>query len=118
MSFATADTKVVIIGNHAETWESVAEEQKYELKQVLQELMVNMKKHSRAGAVAVKFISEEGMLKIVYSDNGLGMPAGTIFGNGLRNTGNRIKSMGGSISFDAGAGGGLTIQIQMPVVPK
>lgn len=118
MSFATADTKVVIIGNHAETWESVAEEQKYELKQVLQELMVNMKKHSRAGTVAVKFISEEGMLKIVYSDNGLGIPAGTIFGNGLRNTGNRIKSMGGSISFDAGAGGGLTIQIQIPVVPK
>lgn len=118
MSFATADTKVVIIGNHAETWETVTNEQKYELKQILQELMVNMKKHSRASAVAIRFSSEEGILRIGYNDNGLGMPDKTVFGNGLRNTGNRIKSIGGSISFDTGAGGGLTIQIQIPAVLK
>lgn len=116
MSFATADTKVVIVGNHVNTWESVTEEHKYELKQVLQELMVNMKKHSRASAVAIRFSMEDGILKIAYSDNGLGISAETVFGNGLTNTGNRIKSMGGSISFDAGAVGGLTIQIQIPAV--
>jgi tetratricopeptide (TPR) repeat protein len=118
MSFATADTKVVIVGNNAETWQLVAEEHKYELKQVLQELMVNMKKHSRATTVAIKFSTEVGVLKVGYSDNGQGMPAETVFGNGLRNTGNRIKSMGGSISFDVGAEGGLTIQIQIPAVPN
>src|SRR5690606_35015176 len=54
-SFASPNTKVSIVGNEDELWNEVNEEVKTELEQVLQELMINMKKHSEAGNVLVRF---------------------------------------------------------------
>lgn len=114
-SFASAQTKVIIIGNTPEFWNRVKALDKYELKQILQELMVNMKKHSHANQVALRFEqAEENVLKIHYTDNGIGIPEGKIFGNGLRNTGNRIEQIGGHITFAKGVEGGLKILILFP----
>ncbi|WP_411273123.1 tetratricopeptide repeat protein [Daejeonella sp.] len=113
MSFATDEIKIGIVGNSGETWEYVSPEAKVELKHVLQELMVNMKKHSRANAVAVRFRNEDDQLNVWYTDNGVGCPEEVVFANGLTNTGNRIKSLGGTLSFEASTGG-LSIHIQIP----
>jgi signal transduction histidine kinase len=113
-SFATDDIKVVLVGNSKELWQKVDNVYKVELKYILQELMVNMQKHSQADNVVIKFALKGGRCHISYFDNGIGIPNGTPQKNGLRNTGNRIKWIGGQITFDADAGKGLQIQITFP----
>jgi len=115
MSFATPDTRVVIVGNTSELWAELNQDAKSNLYYVLQELMVNMTKHSEASSVAIRFERKADNIKVFYTDNGAGLPEGAIFKNGLTNTGNRIKSIHGSITFGEGTTGGLNVQIQFPV---
>lgn len=114
-SFATDNVKVLIVGNDAELWKSVNVNTKYELTQVLQELMVNMKRHSQANNALVKFEIQHQKLNIAYKDNGIGLPKTPKFNNGLRNTGNRINGIGGTITFDAKVDKGTSIQIVVPL---
>ena len=113
-SFATATTRVLIVGNTKDIWISLGIQAKTELKYVVQELMVNMTKHSGASSVAIRFEKKEDTIMIYYTDNGVGIPDGTKFKNGLTNTGNRINSIGGNITFGKGTTGGLNVQIQIP----
>ena len=110
-SFATDNVKVLIVGNDAELWKSVNVNTKYELTQVLQELMVNMKRHSKANNALVKFEILNQKLYISYKDNGIGLPKTLKFNNGLRNTGNRINGIGGTITFDDKVDRGTSIHI-------
>lgn len=115
MSFSTPDTRVVIVGNTGELWKALNQEDKNDLYYVLQELMVNMTKHSKADSAAIRFERIGDEIKVNYTDNGVGLPQEQVFKNGLTNTGNRIRSMGGSITFGEGTTGGLNVQIQLPV---
>lgn len=114
MSFATENAKVLIAGNTLALWKKVNPEVKYEVEHILQELMVNMKKHSGASNVAVRFEDSADQIKIYYTDNGVGMSDETSFKNGLRNTGNRIDAIHGEITFDIKVEKGLKIQICFP----
>jgi signal transduction histidine kinase len=114
-SFATDNVKVLIVGNDVELWKSVNVNTKYELKQVLQELMVNMKRHSQANNTLVKFEIQHQKLNIAYKDNGIGLPKTLKFNNGLRNTGNRINGIGGTIIFDNEVDKGTLIKITVPL---
>ncbi|MGB8192996.1 MAG: ATP-binding protein [Chitinophagaceae bacterium] len=114
-TFATLTTRVVIVGNQKELWTGISEQVKKELEQVLQELMINMRKHSKAQNVVVKFHHEDGGIKIQYTDDGIGVPATFKFGNGLVNTENRINTIGGRITFDKELHGGLKIDIFFPI---
>jgi len=115
MSFATPDTRVVIVGNTGELWAELNQDAKDNLYYVLQELMVNMTKHSEASSVAIRFERKGDNIKVFYTDNGVGLSKETIFKNGLTNTGNRIKNIHGNITFGQGTTGGLNVQIQFPV---
>ncbi|SER07644.1 tetratricopeptide repeat-containing sensor histidine kinase [Pedobacter rhizosphaerae] len=114
-SFATETTKILLVGNSSVLWQKINSQVKYELAHILQELMVNMKKHSRATSVAVKFEQTNHNITIYYTDNGIGISKGTSFNNGLTNTGNRIKAIKGAINFDTQTEKGLKIQITFPV---
>lgn len=115
-SFATETTKVVVyMGNTKELWKKVSTEAKYELEHVLQELMVNMSKHSKANNVAVRFEHKDNYLNVYYADNGIGISEKTQFNNGLTNTGNRMNNIHGEIIFDTKAEKGLKIKISFPV---
>lgn len=115
VSFASLETKVLIVGNTDDIWNILPEQDKYEIKQVLQELMVNMRKHSQASSVAIRFERKVNEISIYYTDNGIGIAEGILFKNGLTNTGNRINSIGGNINFGTGTTGGLNIQLHIPV---
>jgi len=115
-SFATNSTKVIIAGNDPEVWEDVSSQARQELAHILQELMVNMRKHSQASHVAVRFDRRGSQLMVYYTDNGAGVPEGMKYGNGLTNTGNRIESLKGVITFDSTVQKGLKIQISFPVL--
>lgn len=115
--FASETTRVVIVGNEPEYWENLHPAAKQNLEQVLQELMVNMRKHSKASLVVVKFEKDHQTLKIKYTDDGIGLPEASKFGNGLKNTENRILQLNGHISFGQHQPTGLTIEIHLPFAP-
>ncbi|SDS16309.1 Tetratricopeptide repeat-containing protein [Mucilaginibacter mallensis] len=115
ITFATDETKILLVGNSNELWRKVNTVNRYELKYILQELMVNMQKHSQARNVVVKFEELEGHCRITYIDDGIGMPDSAVRKNGLTNTGNRIKAMKGTFIFGSGPVQGLEIQISFPI---
>jgi len=114
-SFVTENRKVIIAGNDAEQWEGVTAHIKHEVHHVLQELMVNMRKHSQATDVVIRFDWSPGVLRIFYSDNGVGMPESQVKGNGLTSTGNRISNLDGKITFVNNAGKGLKVEVSIPI---
>jgi signal transduction histidine kinase len=116
LSFATDQTKVVLAGNDEAFWVKASVLVKHELEHVLQELMVNMKKHSSASNVVVRFENGGSRHQIVYRDDGVGFSDGFRRKNGLNNTGNRIKTIGGELIFDGKSGKGLQIEISFPIV--
>lgn len=114
-SFAADQRLVLIAGNDPEQWEDVGKRVKDEVKHVLQELMVNMKKHSQAERVIIRFEKSDQQLMIFYKDNGVGMPAEKSGGKGLANTVSRIESLGGNIIFASEPGEGLSITTSIPL---
>ena len=110
------NAKLIIRGENSIAWKNLSSEKKIVIYRVLQELMVNMKKHSAASFVAIIFSKEEKFLKINYSDNGQGCELSAIkSGNGLRNVENRIFSVNGTITFETEEGKGLKSEILIPV---
>jgi signal transduction histidine kinase len=113
-SFASEKTKILISGNSNKNWEQVSIQQRLEVLQMLQELMVNMKKHSEASRVALRFEQQKKQFNLHYKDNGKGLPANYKMGNGLTNTGNRINGLAGMFTFGNHQTGGLEIDIHFP----
>jgi tetratricopeptide (TPR) repeat protein len=114
-AFADPETRVSIVGNEEDLWAKIGSTAKTEVELVMQELMTNMRKHSGARNVLVRFEHQGDQINIRYSDDGTGFPPDTPFGNGLTSTGNRIKSISGRIIFDNNTPRGLKIEIQFPI---
>ncbi len=112
-SYHSEETELFILGNEEPTWSAIPPSARTELYYILQELMINMKKHSKAGSVVIKFLTGLTSLKITYQDDGIGMPE-VKFKNGLKSTENRIKNIKGTISFDTTTEKGLFIEINCP----
>jgi signal transduction histidine kinase len=114
--YGTSDRRISIVGIDAEQWVDVSKRIKEEIKHVLQELMVNMKKHSGAERVVVRIEKSDQQLKIFYKDNGVGLPAERPQGKGMANTVSRIESLGGGIIFVSEPGEGLSITVNIPLI--
>lgn len=114
-SFGSEHIKVAIFGNGAGIWEQVDAHIRHEIEHILQELMVNMKKHSQAHAVMIKFRQQDSRVHVLYSDDGIGISPQVSYGNGLRSTGNRIERNGGEITFEHPEKG-VKIHISFPTV--
>jgi len=112
--FNNATVKTFTAGNDPSVWEKVAPAVKEEVYQMIRELMVNMKKHSQASHVAVKFEKTDGAVQIQYKDNGVGISGDLIYKNGLRNTASRIEAIGGTITFDTKIEKGLKVNLSFP----
>lgn len=115
-AFSTNDRLVSIAGNTNATWNDMSPKIKTELEQILQEWMVNMKKHSKAKNAFIKFERTTKELIINYSDDGVGLPVPFKPGNGWINTENRISKLNGTIKFGSFQNEkGLKIQINIPI---
>lgn len=113
--YGSEKVNILIKGLERVEWEKITASKKIATYRVLQELMVNMAKHSQATVVLVDFKEEKKKILITYSDNGLGTGGGKIiFKNGLQNVENRMVSIDGSIIFDFSAGRGLHATITFP----
>ncbi|WP_460680197.1 sensor histidine kinase [Mucilaginibacter koreensis] len=113
-SFVSDEIAVVSVGNDQETWAGVGANIRSELRHILLELMINMKKHSQASQVAVRFERKGKQLLVYYTDNGIGLPTPLVRGNGMVNTGTRINGLEGQITFENSSTKGLQIKIIIP----
>ena len=108
--------RLILSGEKTIAWNDLNTEKKLVIYRVLQEIMINMNKHSKASLVAIIFSEEKNLLKIQYSDNGIGVKNESIkSGNGVQNMENRIFSINGTLKFDTQQERGLKILIQIPL---
>ncbi len=81
---------------------------------IVQELLHNAVKHSRASQVGVQLRNDEDGLYISVEDDGIGLPeTGVTQGIGLYNLQHRIAAFKGSIELDSRPGEGTTIYIRL-----
>lgn len=106
--------KIIIKDNGDINWQKIQPETKIALHRVLQELMVNMKKHSQCSFTVISFESNEKYIEVNYSDNGVGTKDASILKNGLSNVENRIHTINGTIIFDSETSKGFKAKIAIP----
>ncbi|WP_447767506.1 ATP-binding protein [Sphingobacterium faecium] len=115
-SFASDHRRVLIAGNEEDLWARLSKRAKEEVTHVLQELMVNMKKHSQADQVVIRFEKQGNQSEIFYQDNGIGLANSKTYGKGLSNMVSRIEGIGGEIIFVREEGKGLSVKINIPIL--
>ncbi|MBF4515507.1 ATP-binding protein [Flavobacterium sp. ANB] len=113
-TYNSKTTNVIINGIEKVNWDDIDEIKKVAVHRILQELMVNMKKHSDAQLVVLKFDSNSKSVFIDYADNGKGFEKEKISKNGLQNMENRIQAIKGSIIFDTEPDKGFKVKIKLP----
>jgi signal transduction histidine kinase len=113
--YSSAGVNIIIKGINKIGWDEIESSKKIATYRILQELMVNMQKHSYANVVLVDFSRINKKIKIVYSDNGVGMKGADIsIHNGLRNIQQRLQSIKGKAIFDTDAASGAHITLTFP----
>jgi signal transduction histidine kinase len=82
------------------------------------ELIHNTVKHAKASHISLKIFVSEGLLNVLYEDNGIGFLAEEKIdgkqGMGLKNIKNRIHSLEGTVIFDNRQSEGMKALIKIP----
>jgi len=90
-----------------------------EARLIVQELITNALKHSKANEISVQINQIDGVLGIIIEDNGIGFDSDNIIkGVGLMSIEERCSKLGGSVIFETGQGKGTTVFIDIPVDDK
>ncbi|QSB28221.1 ATP-binding protein [Flavobacterium sp. CLA17] len=111
-------TNINLLVNDLDTiaWDEIEKTKKITIYRTIQELLVNMKKHSKATLVVITFKKITTNILINYTDNGQGIDLNKIvLKNGLHNVENRIFSIKGSIDIESNPGKGFKIFIKFPL---
>lgn len=115
-SYGSPKTKIITKELATDYWNEVPAATKIEVFRVLQELLVNMKKHSNASLVAITCSQNKKQFNIKYVDNGVGFsPNENYSGNGIKNVENRMKGINGNITFDSKPNKGVSANITFTV---
>lgn len=105
------DNRVNIItrGLSKTNWNTTARSKRIAIYRALQELLVNMKKHSSATHVLVSFKKMKDKIVMEYSDNGIGYDLN--HNPRPQNMENRIKAVNGTIIFESEKNKGFKAKI-------
>jgi len=114
-SYSNYGVNIIVKGISKIDWDKIEAPKKIATYRVLQELMVNMQKHSYATVVLIDFSIENKKAKIIYSDNGVGMKGvDTTISNGLKNIEQRLEAINGKAIFDTAAANGFHLTLTFP----
>ncbi|KAF2326270.1 tetratricopeptide repeat-containing sensor histidine kinase [Flavobacterium daemonense] len=114
--YKTNKVNILMQGFDAVRWNQIEKNKKIILYRVLQEVFLNMKKHSEATLVSTTFKIIEKNLIVTYADNGVGTAnKNFILKNGLQNVENRIKTINGTITFDRNSDKGFRLSFTFPI---
>lgn len=113
--FNTSKINLLINGLDEISWDQLDEMKKVSVYRIIQELLVNMKKHSEATFVAITFKKRKNTIIINYTDNGKGIDSNKmIHKNGLHNIENRIRAIKGEVEIASDFGKGFKVLIKFP----
>ena len=116
LEFQDPQVKIITAGTDDFPFDDLNAIKKVVLYRIIQELLVNMKKHSQAHLVVLKFYKSSKYAEIQYADDGVGFDKNEKkLKNGLQNVETRIKTIKGSISFDPEIKKGIKIIIRFPL---
>lgn len=105
------DCKLYMADGHAELQPLAT----VEILRVVQEALNNVKKHSGADLIEVKFESTDESVKVIIRDNGKGFVPGLVKGqHGLMVMKERAEGIGGTFGIISSPGHGTTIEITIP----
>ena len=114
--FKTSNINLLLNGFETILWHEVDKNKKIVVYRVLQELLVNMKKHSNASLVGITFKKNDNTILINYIDNGNGIDINKMTQkNGLHNIENRILAIKGDIDIDSSPEKGFKVFIKFPL---
>ena len=93
-----------------------------ELVRIIQESLVNIRKHSKAQSAVVHFGAQDGLWKLVVSDDGNGFPFGGRLGlaeldasqKGPAVIKERVRAIGGDMVVESTPGHGSRLEISIP----
>jgi signal transduction histidine kinase len=95
----------------------ISGQQRRSILLVVKEAFHNVVKHSHASKFSISCSSDKEFLKLVISDNGIGLPEMiSPTGNGLNNIRKRINAINGTVVFESKAG--TVINVVIPKVQK
>nr|WP_317174461.1 ATP-binding protein [Flavobacterium sp. MR2016-29] len=114
LAYNTSERNIIATNLENINWEVIDDTKKITISRILQELMVNMKKHSTASLVLIKFEGDQKSILINYTDNGKGAEKSKMIKNGLQNMESRIQAVKGTIDFDTEPGKGFKAKIAIP----
>ena len=116
LEFQNSQVKIITAGIDDFSWDSLNKIKKVVLYRIIQELLVNMKKHSGADLVVIKFSKSNKYAEIQYTDNGVGFDKNKEkIKNGLQNVETRIKTINGTITFDSKVKKGVKAVLRFPL---
>ena len=95
-------------------------EYEIEIYRIIQELVTNAIKHSKASEIIIQFVVTDDILTITVEDDGVGFDIGKIKKNGmgLDNIFKRTAKIKGRYSIDSTPGNGATFIFEIPVNPN
>lgn len=114
-SYNSGPCKVLVTGLDALDSRVLNEQKKVAIHRGVQELLVNMHKHSGCSLAVVGFEMHPNALVVKYSDNGKGASLQASAKNGLQIMENRIQAFKGSVTFGPDAGKGFRVEIKIPL---
>ena len=84
---------------------------------VVSEALTNAAKHARASALQVDAGTENGVVRLSISDDGVG-GADPTAGSGLVGLRDRVEALGGDLSISSTPGKGTALHATIPIQPR
>jgi len=116
LNFENSPLKVQF--EHSGFTERIGNQIELVLFRVLQELVSNIIKHSKANQLTVQLVKLQTHVVMNVSDNGIGFDVESKEKNGigLLNMASRIDAIKGHIHYDSASGKGTTVTIRTPII--
>lgn len=99
-NFSDGTLNVIRKSSQEIKWQKIGPEKKITVHRVVQEFLINTKKHSEATHVMINFSEQNNHILISYTDNGIGLRKSQNLKSGLRNAENRILAIKGNLTFE------------------
>lgn len=113
-SIQNEDTLTIeLYGLNEVLWETISDEIRVEFYRILQEALVNIKKHANASMVVIQFKNLEPNIELIIKDNGSGFKKNHTKGIGLINIESRVKDLEGTFTIENNSNG-VTLTITIP----
>jgi GAF domain-containing protein len=114
---ALARRSAVPVELHAQIEDPLPDEVEVAAYYVVAETLTNSAKHAGASVVHVDVTKDDGTLKLMVRDDGVGGadPRG---GSGLVGLEDRVEALGGTITIDSSAGSGTRVVVTLPIAAE